>query len=261
MSEGWISIHRKIQDCDIWTNEEPFDRRSAWIDILLSANHREKDIIFDGHKVRVMRGQFLTSVRKLSERWRWSKDRTLRYLRLLEDLEMIERESNARRTLITIVKYEEYQNVRDTDKDTDKDSLEDTDKDSLEDTDKPQTININKTINKYNVELCMKIVAYLNQKCGTNYKASTANTKKHISARLNDGYTYEDFVKVIDKKCNEWKGTQMEHYLRPDTLFGTNFEGYLNQNIVKNKPVTSQFHQMEKNNYDFDDLEKRLLGE
>jgi uncharacterized phage protein (TIGR02220 family) len=114
-----------------------------------------------------------------------------------------------------------------------------------------------------NVDLhstAQKIIDYLNQKCGTKYKASTVNTKKHISARLNDGYTYEDFVKVIDKKCNEWKGTQMEQYLRPDTLFGTKFEGYLNQNIVKNKPVTSQFHQMEKSNYDFGDLEKKLLN-
>lgn len=110
------------------------------------------------------------------------------------------------------------------------------------------------------VELTHQIIDYLNQKCGTKYKASTANTKKHISARLNDGYTYEDFVKVIDKKYSEWKGTQMEQYLRPDTLFGTKFEGYLNQNIVKNKPVTSQFHQMEKSNYDFGDLEKKLLN-
>ena len=79
------------------------------------------------------------------------------------------------------------------------------------------------------------IVNYLNLVCGTNYKDKTANTRKHISARLNEGYTFDDFALVIDKKASEWKGTTMEQYLRPDTLFGTKFESYLNQRINKPK--------------------------
>lgn len=79
------------------------------------------------------------------------------------------------------------------------------------------------------------IVDYLNLVCGTNYKDKTANTRKHISARLNEGYTFDDFALVIDKKASEWKGTTMEQYLRPDTLFGTKFESYLNQRINKPK--------------------------
>lgn len=55
--------------------------------------------------------------------------------------------------------------------------------------------------------------------------------KKHINARLNEKYTVDDFKKVIDKKCNEWIGTEYEKFLRPETLFGSKFEGYLNQNI------------------------------
>ena len=74
-----------------------------------------------------------------------------------------------------------------------------------------------------------EIVDYLNKKCGTNYRHTTANTKKHIKARLNEKYTVDDFKTVIDKKCAEWKGTDMEKYLAPDTLFGSKFEKYLNQ--------------------------------
>ena len=73
------------------------------------------------------------------------------------------------------------------------------------------------------------IVEYLNSVCGSNYKASTKNTKKHINARLDEGYSIDDFKTVIDKKYSEWKGTKMATYLRPDTLFGAKFEGYLNQ--------------------------------
>ena len=61
-----------------------------------------------------------------------------------------------------------------------------------------------------------------------NYRASSAATQKHINARLAEGYTLEDFFTVIDKKCAEWKGTDMEKYLRPETLFGSKFENYLN---------------------------------
>lgn len=86
------------------------------------------------------------------------------------------------------------------------------------------------------LDLIKDIVEYLNMVCGTKYKHSTTNTKKHIRARLKDGYVFEDFKTVVDKKAKEWLGTNMERYLRPDTLFGTKFESYLNQNIVDNQP-------------------------
>lgn len=79
------------------------------------------------------------------------------------------------------------------------------------------------------------IISYLNSICNTNYKSNTKNTIKHIKARLNEGYTVEDFKTVIDKKYGEWTGTEMEQYLRPATLFGTKFESYLNQKIVGNR--------------------------
>ena len=89
--------------------------------------------------------------------------------------------------------------------------------------------NIQKDINNKNIY--SEAVEYLNEKAGTKYKSSSKNTTKHIKARINDGYTLEDFKTVIDKKCSEWLNTDMEKYLCPDTLFGTKFEKYLNQKI------------------------------
>lgn len=74
----------------------------------------------------------------------------------------------------------------------------------------------------------ISIVEYLNQKAGTRYRASTPKTKKAIHARLAEGFTVDDFKTVIDKKCAEWIGTEWEKFLRPETLFGTKFESYLN---------------------------------
>lgn len=87
------------------------------------------------------------------------------------------------------------------------------------------------------------IIDYLNITVGTHYSNSSKSTIKHINARLSEGFTIEDFKTVIDKKSDEWIGTQFEQYLKPDTLFGTKFEGYLNQKInpkgtKESKPLT-----------------------
>ena len=73
------------------------------------------------------------------------------------------------------------------------------------------------------------IINYLNEKTGKHYKHTTNKTQTVIKARWNEGFTEDDFKKVIDNKVAEWKGTDMEKFLRPETLFGTKFEGYLNQ--------------------------------
>ena len=90
---------------------------------------------------------------------------------------------------------------------------------------------INNNLNKELNNIYKEAVDYLNEKAGTKYKSSSKNTTKHIKARINDGYTLEDFKSVIDKKCSEWLNTDMEKYLCPDTLFGSKFEKYLNQKI------------------------------
>ena len=78
------------------------------------------------------------------------------------------------------------------------------------------------------------IISFLNSTTGSKYKASTDKTRRLIAARLAEGFTVDDFQAVITKKAKEWQGTDMAQYLRPETLFGTKFEGYLNQPEVRN---------------------------
>lgn len=96
--------------------------------------------------------------------------------------------------------------------------------------------------NKYTKELNTKennkyiysrVIEYLNSKIGTSYKSTTKSTQSHIKARLEEGFSEDDFIKVIDKKVKEWKGTKWEKFLRPETLFSTKFESYLNQKEEK----------------------------
>ena len=81
-------------------------------------------------------------------------------------------------------------------------------------------------------EYIKTIVDYLNKKANKSYRASTESTARHIRARLKEGFTLDDFFAVIDKKSAEWMGTEWEKYLRPETLFGTKFESYLNANVT-----------------------------
>lgn len=80
-----------------------------------------------------------------------------------------------------------------------------------------------------NREIAKKVLEYLNQKAGKNFKPVDSNISM-INARLEEGYKYEDFVKVVDVKYSEWKYTDYEKYIRPNTLFcKSHFDNYLNQ--------------------------------
>jgi len=88
-------------------------------------------------------------------------------------------------------------------------------------------VNVNASVNVNDIK---EIVNYLNGALGSKYKHSTETTKASIQARFNQGFTVEDFKQVIDIKVKDWGSRpDMVQFLRPQTLFGTKFESYLNQ--------------------------------
>ena len=251
MSSGWIKLHRQLQDCPIWYGER-FSKGQAWVDLLMLANHSDKDILFNGEIVTIKRGQYLTSMVKLSEKWLWNRKTVLSFLNLLEKDKMIVRKSDNKKTLITIENYEIYQSKDDDvgqqngqQWDNRLDSRTDTNKNDKNEEECKNDIKL-KNPNK---EIIKRIIEYLNQKCGTHYRPNSKETVQHINARLKEGYTEDDFYIVIDKKSNEWIGTKQEEYLRPITLFSTKFESYLNQKINK-QGYQSQTAQMLSDSYD-----------
>ena len=86
-----------------------------------------------------------------------------------------------------------------------------------------------------------EIIDYLNSKTGKNYRANIPKNKALIKARWSEGYRLDDFKQVIDNMVKDWSGTKYAKYLRPETLFGTKFDGYLNQgNVVKREKKTDE---------------------
>lgn len=91
------------------------------------------------------------------------------------------------------------------------------------------------------INIYIDIVEYLNKKANKNYKHNSDKTRRFIDARLNEGFTLEDFKKVIDNKCRSWLNDErMNQYLRPETLFGTKFESYLNETPVSVKDISEK---------------------
>lgn len=81
------------------------------------------------------------------------------------------------------------------------------------------------------------VIEYLNEKVGSRYKASSAVNKRLIDARAKEGYSLDDFKQVINNKCATWAhDPKMSKYLRPQTLFGTKFESYLNEKVPNMSP-------------------------
>ena len=100
-----------------------------------------------------------------------------------------------------------------------------------------------------------EIVDYLNSKTGKNYRPTTAKTKDLIKARCNEGFTLDDFKRVIDNKVIDWSNNdRMSKYLRPETLFSNKFEGYLNEEPKS----TSYKPQYSEADTDISDLEAKL---
>ncbi|MDO5742479.1 MAG: hypothetical protein Q4Q13_05955, partial [Vagococcus sp.] len=108
-SQGWVSIHRKIQDSWLW-EEKPFDKARAFIDLILLVNHEDKEILVDGEIKTIKRGQRLTSISKLSKRWGWNSRTVKRFLVLLEQDQKITLDITPRKhTMITLKNYQKYQ--------------------------------------------------------------------------------------------------------------------------------------------------------
>lgn len=106
-NKGFIKLYRSIRDCPLWVSDEPFDRRSAYIDLLLMANHAKKELVlWDGTKEVINRGQLFTSIAKLGEHWGWSKNKVRRYIILLESIGKCHAVGHGRGTLITLTEYD-----------------------------------------------------------------------------------------------------------------------------------------------------------
>lgn len=110
MLQGWIPVYRQIQENWMW-KEKPFSKGQAWIDLIMLANYEDKKMPYRGEVITCERGTVNLSILELSDRWGWSRDKTRRFLKLLESDGMVTVKATTHRTTITIENYAIYNDV------------------------------------------------------------------------------------------------------------------------------------------------------
>lgn len=251
---GFIKIDRKILEWQWYKKEHT---KNVFIHCLLKAYW--KDTKIEG-KI-IPRGSFVSSIDNMAKDLGLTTAEVRTALKHLKLTNEITSKGTNRNTVFTVTNYDLYQAKEQTEQQTDNKQITNKQQTNSEQkTNKQQTINEQLTTNEEHKEdnninnkeehkeekkdthlsERKQIIDYLNQKCGTKYRHGSDLNKKCMNARLNEGYKVDDFFEVIDKKYDDWHGTEREKYLRPETLFGNKFEGYLNQSAIKEKGQTEQ---------------------
>jgi len=107
--KGYIKLYRDIREHWIWSDP---DYLRAWVDLLMMVNHEDRQVLFNKKLITVKRGSRITSIRKLAERWGWSRGRVARFLDMLEQDRMIATRRTTQKTLINVINYSFYQSEK-----------------------------------------------------------------------------------------------------------------------------------------------------
>lgn len=225
MDEGYIKLYRQLLDSVVFAH--PIGLK-IWVWCLLKANYQKRHVSLKIGKgfttVTVNEGQFIFGRFKAEEEIGIDGSTIYKWIKKLQDLDMIKLESNNQYTIITICKWDTYQQEKRT-KVTAKEQPSNNRVTTVE-----QQSNTNNKEEEYKES--KEIIEYLNFKANKKFKYTSDKTQKLISARLNDGFNIDEFKKVIDNKVIDWLNDEkFNEYLRPETLFGTKFESYLNKSI------------------------------
>lgn len=111
MATGYVSIHRELHDHWVW-KDKPFSKGQAWIDLIMLANHTDSKFLLGNQLVEAKRGEIITSELKLMDRWGWSKTKVRAFLKLLESESMLIKNSDEKKTALTICNYCDWQDSK-----------------------------------------------------------------------------------------------------------------------------------------------------
>lgn len=116
MSKGFIKISRSLFENHLWTEEREYSRAEAWIDLIQMARFEAKQEIIQNKVIEVQRGELTASRRFLENRWSWGSSKVSNYLKMLSKLGMINQRTNQGQTIISLVKYSDYNDTQTTNK-------------------------------------------------------------------------------------------------------------------------------------------------
>lgn len=259
---GWIKLHRSIRSNWIW-NEKPFSRGQAFLDLLLMVNHEDNKIMFNGSLTEIKRGSGITSLRKLSEKWGWSKNKVKYFLDQLKIDKMLDYKTDTKKTLVSIENYSLYQS-RDLEKGQQEDTNEPPKGNKKETKGKQKDTNKNDKEGNKNLKNDKNI--YIGDFTANKLLLETISNfvemRKEIKKPMTDkaiqlmlkklkglSEVEEIQIKILETSIiNSWQGI---FPLKEQTSKSNNY---------KSQKTERKFNNFEGREYDYDSLEKKLLG-
>lgn len=273
--EGWVKAYRSLQEHWVW-QEKPFSKGQAWIDLMLLANHSEKKAMRNGEVFVIKRGQRLTSIKGLADRWGWSRKKVSGFLDRLELDRMLEQERTTKDTLVTLVNYDFFQS-EDTAKEhqknikgTSEEHQKNTNKNERMKECKKETYSASDEADSF-AEQCAMIRDLYNSVCGSYPRLVklSEKRKKAIRARMNSGYSVLDFKMLFEKAeqsrflkgGNDRNWTADFDWLITDKYMPRVLEGKYDDALQQQKSKASnKFNNFQGRSYDMDSLERQLQG-
>jgi len=228
---GFVKFYRGLLDHHIVHKDN--DYLAVWMFLLLNANHESKESEFNYQTIEVKPGQLIRGRKQIAEKAKVNESKVERILNRFEREQMIDQQKSPQKRLITVLNWSSYQKGKQPNEQPNEQPM------NNQRTTDEQQMNTNKNIRIKEVknkdsfkDIVEKVIAYLKCTTGHTYKQKPANSR-HLIARLNQGYSMKDSMTVIRLKTIDWEdNSDMKKYLRPETLFGTKFDSYLQSEIT-----------------------------
>jgi len=214
---GWVKVHRALKYSGVYHDSEQLH---IWLHLLLSANHEPATVrLDDGREIELAAGQMIVSRAGIARATGICESKIERTIIRFKNELMIEQISFSKYRVISICNWHEYQSGEQiTEQKTNR---------------KPNTVK-KKEVRKKHIgvsdSIFEQVATALNEATGKQYRSNGGELVKGVSARLKEGFRLDDFIRVIQHKSAQWGAdAKMTRYLRPETLFGSKFESYLNE--------------------------------
>lgn len=231
---GWIKIHRAL--LDHWCATEP-EALAVWVRLLCEANFEDKKSLINGCLVEVKRGQLVFGLDAFSAKSGVSVMKLRRVISMLESDGMINRQKTSKYSLISIVCYDKYQ----------EDNRQKSGIEQAKDNQITAPKEVKNSISEEDLLSCRhdeaitSVIDRINEITGQKLQVSAKVHREFISGRLNEGFSLEDLMAIVEVKSAEWMGTKQQIYLVPKTLFRpSNFDRYLAESRLASKIPTAE---------------------
>lgn len=211
--KGYVAIFRSLQDHWIWEVEpsEKYSKGQAWIDLLLSANYKDNKMLFDNKLIIVHQGERVTSIKKLADKWHWSRTSVRKFLELLKQDDMIEYTTNNKGTWLKVLNYSDYQENGNSNLNSSRTSDEHqmnikrtSDEHQMNTNNKVNQVNqVNKVNQENHIELCSELQA-----------SSKQNTGRVIDLPLNTGELHSIYQHEVAEWTSLYPSVDVEQELR-----------------------------------------------